>query len=144
MLTQEQKDKRENLGRGFWQTEDGAPHFAGEDFEIGLFGPSNYLHGYGASIQFYDLEMSDEEVRAYFERILNKLEFPYNRNIRYLNNREFGELYGDETMHYFEVHFLSDPWGTFEEDPAIGKRLNEVGEIALRKLDRVYYKRPAE
>jgi hypothetical protein len=141
MLTSEQRAKRESLGRGFWKTEDGSPHFAGEDFEIHLFGPSNYLHGYGASFQFYDLEMSDEEVRVYFERILNKLEFPYHRNIRYLNNREFGELYGDPEMHYFEVHFLSDPWGRLEEDPAIWKRLCEMGEIALRKLDRVYYKR---
>ena len=46
MLTSEQKAKRTNLGQGYSET-DGQPHFAGEDFEISLFGPSNYLHGYG-------------------------------------------------------------------------------------------------
>ena len=144
MLTAEQKAKRENLGRGFWQGEDGAPHFAGEDFEIGLCGPCLYLHGYGATLQFYDMDMSDEEIQAYFKRIVTKLELPYNRNVRYLNNREFGELYGDPEMHYFEIHFLSDPWGRFEEDPAVWKRLCEIGEIALKKLDRVYYRREAD
>ena len=88
--------------------------------------------------------MSDDEIRAYFERILTKLELPYNRHIRYLNNREFGELYGDPEMHYFEVHFLSDPWGRFEEDAAVWKRRCEIGEVALRKLDRVYYKRETQ
>lgn len=140
MLTSEQKAKRTNLGKGYSET-NGQPQFAGEDFEISLFGPCNYLHGYGACFQFYDMDMSDEEVQAYFRRILNKLEFPYHQNIRYLTKEEFGELYGDPEMHYFEVHFLSDPWGRFEAEDDVWKRLCELGVTALKKLDRVYYKR---
>ncbi|MBI4552520.1 MAG: hypothetical protein HY710_09665 [Candidatus Latescibacteria bacterium] len=140
MLTPAQKAKRPNVGRGYWE-ENGEPHFAGEDFEISLFGPCNYLHGYGACLQFYDMDMSDEEVWAYFKRILNKLELPYHRNIRYFTPKEFGELYGDPEMHYFEVHFLSDPWGRFEQEESVWKRLCELGVTALKKLDRVYYKR---
>jgi hypothetical protein len=54
---------------------------------------------------------------------------------------EFGELYGDPEMHYFEVHFLSDPWGRFEHDEVIWNHLCHLGVTALKKLDRVYYKR---